>query len=156
MKRTIIFLVFIFLIEGAQQLLQAQGIRAVTRRTVMAPAPGFFLLPGYEAVPPAAPGQPMAAPLGAPAGGFGPGTAGIPQVRVAQASEDPSAVDARVLAFHRKRAVEGSAYAQFALGVRYLEGNGVEKDEAQARYWLSQSAQKGFRQAARVLQNQNW
>lgn len=51
----------------------------------------------------------------------------------------PSAAEtaAKVLAFQQQRALSGSAQAQYDLGVRYLAGDGVEKNLTEARRWLS-------------------
>jgi TPR repeat protein len=65
---------------------------------------------------------------------------------------DKSEVDKRVLAFQRKQAREGSASAEYELGIRYLKGNGVGKDAHQARYWLSLAAKGGSLQAHKKLQ----
>ncbi len=52
-----------------------------------------------------------------------------------------------------KRAEQGSSYAQYELAVRYLTGNGVEKDESAGRSWLEEAARNGSSDAVRKLQS---
>ena len=54
------------------------------------------------------------------------------------------------LAFELKNS--GSAWAQYALGMRYLNGNGVEKNEAIAKVWLKAAADNGDARAKKQLQ----
>lgn len=49
----------------------------------------------------------------------------------------------RSITLYTKAAARGSAGAQYNLGVRYEEGKGVEKDEARAHKYYSQSAEGG-------------
>ena len=57
----------------------------------------------------------------------------------------------KVVESQMSRAAAGSAQAQLDLGLRYLEGDGVEKDEAKGRDWLIKSAQGGNGEAERKL-----
>lgn len=57
----------------------------------------------------------------------------------------------KVVEFQKKRAAEGSAVFQYDLGIRYLNGQGVEKDEVLAREWLAKSAAQGHLPAQRKL-----
>lgn len=57
----------------------------------------------------------------------------------------------KVLEFQQKRASEGSASAQFDMALRYLNGDGVEKNEATARSWLEKAAAGGNSQAVKKL-----
>ncbi len=50
-------------------------------------------------------------------------------------------------------AQHGNATAQFNLGVFYLNGQGVQKDEKQAFEWLGKSAAQGHARALQVLQS---
>jgi TPR repeat protein len=52
-----------------------------------------------------------------------------------------------VLAFQQQRAQESSTSAQYELGMRYLKGDGVEKDTRQARHWLELAAKGGNTEA---------
>ena len=61
---------------------------------------------------------------------------------------DPSKVPAI-----RELASRGEADAQYAMGLIYAEGRGVEIDLAQAHYWLSLAVSQGDRDADR-LRNQ--
>lgn len=58
----------------------------------------------------------------------------------------------RVVEFQTKRAEGGSAQAQYDIGLRYLTGDGVERDETKAREWLQKSADGGNNQAKRKLE----
>ena len=58
----------------------------------------------------------------------------------------------KAVEYQKKRAEEGSAQAQYDLGVRYLKGDGVEKNEALGREWLEKSSKNGFVQADRKLE----
>jgi len=57
----------------------------------------------------------------------------------------------RVIGMQLARAAEGSPAAQFDLGVRYMNGDGVPKDFELARKWLTESALNGHSPAARKL-----
>jgi len=48
-------------------------------------------------------------------------------------------------------AEQGNPSAQYTLGRRYLEGDGVPKDEQKARYWLQKSAAQGNRDSQETL-----
>lgn len=50
----------------------------------------------------------------------------------------------RTISFQMKRAEQGSPSAQYELGLRYLTGDGLEKDEALALKWLQKSAKSGY------------
>lgn len=50
----------------------------------------------------------------------------------------------------RERASRGEADAQYAMGLIYAEGRGVEIDLAQAHYWLSLAIDQGDRDAERL------
>lgn len=58
----------------------------------------------------------------------------------------------KTIEFQKKRASEGSESAQYELGVRYLKGDGVEKDEATGRKWLTESAKNGYGPASKKLE----
>ena len=47
----------------------------------------------------------------------------------------------------RERALAGEVDAQYAMGLIYAEGRGVEVDLAQAHYWLSLAVAQGDRDA---------
>lgn len=51
----------------------------------------------------------------------------------------------------RRAAENGSASAQYNLGLRYYEGNGVPKDAVQAARWYALAAAQGYRQAQNNL-----
>jgi TPR repeat protein len=43
------------------------------------------------------------------------------------------------------------AHAQFSLGIAYMLGEGVAKDEAEAKRWLQKAADQRNKEAARTL-----
>ncbi len=65
--------------------------------------------------------------------------------------KDPRAV----LAANRKRAEGGDKWAQEKLGMRLLDGDGVTRDEHQAKKWLQLAAQQGSQTAKRTLEEIN-
>lgn len=69
---------------------------------------------------------------------------------------EKEAIERRVVAVHSKRAHEGCPISQYELGLRHLEGRGVEQNEAQARKWLVASAQQGNNQAYAKLKNHDF
>ena len=110
---------------------QAQ-IRFLTCQAVKWPVPPMWLFPtGNVSV--AAPPAPVFIP--------------VPQVVPVRPSMDKAELDQHVIAFQKKRAEEGSSSAQYELGMRYLSGNGVEKNVATARKWLQLAAEGGETQA---------
>jgi hypothetical protein len=60
-------------------------------------------------------------------------------------------VEDRVLRFQRENAEAGKRTAQYDLGKRYLEGDGVKRDLDLAKHWLSESAEQGFSPAIKLL-----
>lgn len=57
----------------------------------------------------------------------------------------------KTVEFQKKRASEGSESAQYELGLRYLKGDGVDKDPAEGRKWLALSAKNGYIPATKKL-----
>ena len=64
---------------------------------------------------------------------------------------DKAELDRRVVAFQKKRALEGSPSAQYELGMRYLKGDGVVKDMVTARKWLADAVRGGSTEASKKL-----
>ena len=62
-----------------------------------------------------------------------------------------SAEEKKKLQWQMERAEKGSDTSQFALGIRYLEGKGVEKDLKKSRKWLEASAKQGNVDAKKAL-----
>ena len=57
----------------------------------------------------------------------------------------------KTIEFQKKRAAEGSPSAQYELGVRYLTGDGLEKDEAEGIKLLEESAKQDYTLAKKKL-----
>jgi len=71
----------------------------------------------------------------------------------AQTTGDKKKAEAEVakLKFDQDQAEDGKDLYQYRLGMRYLKGEGVEKDLAKAREWLKKSADQGNQDAAKQL-----
>jgi TPR repeat protein len=67
----------------------------------------------------------------------------------AQAAKDQAT--RKTIEFQKRRAEEGSSTAQYDLGIRYIKGDGVERDEAKGRVLLEASAKNGFNPAVKKL-----
>lgn len=122
--------------------------RRLTRRIApqTRPAPG----PSQPAPAPApAPVQPAPQPVyrAAP-------TAVAPSAPVdpAKVAAQKSKSERDLLEWQKKRAEAGSDNAQYELGVRYLTGNGVDKDEKVGMEWLTKAAKSGNFQAKKKLE----
>ena len=59
----------------------------------------------------------------------------------------------RNIDWQKQQAAAGDPRQQFKLGVRYLTGDGVEKDEAQAKILLKKAADQGHSDAAAKLKS---
>lgn len=79
-----------------------------------------------------------------------PTAAELEAARQARAREDGETA-VRVLKFQRDQAEKGSASAQYDLGMRYLKGDGVQKNEVLARAWLEKAALQDDAQAKAAL-----
>ncbi len=103
-------------------------ISSVTRRTVQKPAPQNFFFP------PVAPAT------------------GTVVIAVRERSpEELDAIQRKTVEFQKQRAEAGSDTAQYDLAVRYLKGEGVQRDLERARRWLEKSAKAGNSLAAKKL-----
>ncbi len=91
----------------------------------------------------------MIAWLGLTKGVKGPNKYGPPLDRQALDRQgDPEAVK-----WYRKNAEQGSVYAQYDLGMCYMEGKGTEKNPQEALKWLSKAAEQGHKQAIKYLRD---
>ena len=52
----------------------------------------------------------------------------------------------------KQLAHEGNPHAQYALGLMYAEGRGIEQDEVKAYYWLSLAIEQGDHDAITLRQ----
>ena len=55
------------------------------------------------------------------------------------------------VAYYRKAAAQGDAEGEFGLGSMYAAGEGVKRDPAEARKWITRAAEKGHVPAVRLL-----
>ena len=78
-------------------------------------------------------------------------TGNVVYVRFTPAS-DPAELLRKTVESQKKRATEGSAGAQYDLGIRYLTGDGVEKSPELGRKWLGLSAAQGNTGAIRKME----
>jgi TPR repeat protein len=58
----------------------------------------------------------------------------------------------KTIEFQKKRAAEGSPSAQYELGLRYFYGDGLEKNEAEGRKWIEESAKNDYTLAKKKLE----
>ena len=58
----------------------------------------------------------------------------------------------KTIEFQKKRAAEGSPSAQYELGLRYLKGDGVDKDEAAGMKLLEESAKQDYTLAKKKIE----
>lgn len=71
-------------------------------------------------------------------------------------NEETVETDTALVDFLKKRSAEGSADAQYSLGICYLNGqNGVKKDEGTAKLLLEMSASRGNAEAKEKLEELN-
>ena len=87
-----------------------------------------------------------AAPAAAATAKAAPTTAEVEQKQMELSLEEK-----KKLQWQMDRAEKGSDPAQYTLGMRYLEGKGVEKDLKKARKWLTESAKQGNADAKKAL-----
>lgn len=120
--------------------------RRIAPQTRPAPAPSQ---PTPAPVPAPVPVQPAPQPVyrAAPAA-VAPSTPVDPAKVAAQKSKS----ERDLLEWQKKRAEAGSDNAQYELGVRYLTGNGVDKDEKVGMEWLTKAAKSGNFQAKKKLE----
>jgi len=71
--------------------------------------------------------------------------------KTSPAKQTAEETERKVLEFQKQQAEKGSGYAQYEMGLRYLEGRGVEQDTAKGREWLEKAAQNGNSDAQRKL-----
>ena len=123
--------------------LSAQSARQLTRRVV----------PPWNNAPPAGK-APAARPGSAP-------PAAVPATNNTAVPAPPPPADAekakqetlrKTIEFQKKRAAEGSPSAQYELGLRYLDGDGVEKDEPAGTQLLQESAKQDYTLAKKKLE----
>ena len=92
------------------------------------------------------------APTPAPASTAQPQPA-VPAVAVREKSPEEKAEALRkTIEFQKARAAEGSSSAQYDLGMRYLNGDGLEKNLELAKKWLQRAADQDNTQAKQQLQ----
>ncbi len=89
--------------------------------------------------PSTAPAPPTAAPAPAP----------IDPEKAEAAKKD---TEDKRLAYQKKKAEEGADYAQYDLGIRYLNGDGVEKNVETGKQWLEKAAKNGHSGAKKKLE----
>jgi TPR repeat protein len=128
--------------------LNAQSARQLTRKIVP---------PSTN--PPPRSVAPASKPPPAPAGAVSPVRGITNAVAAPPPSADPEKARQETLKktieFEKTNADKGSAWAQYALGLRHLTGDGVEKDEAAARQWLESAAKNGDSRAKKKLEELN-
>jgi hypothetical protein len=102
--------------------------------------------PQIRPQPPAVHATPSGAAPAAAAPKAPPTAAELEQKQMEQSAEEK-----KKLQWQMERAEKGSDPAQYTIGMRYLEGKGVEKDFKKARKWLTESARQGNADAKKAL-----
>ena len=136
---------------------RAQGVynRAKSMARGVAPSP-YPSQPArgnpYQPNPGAVARQPMAPPSGA----YAPQApaqrpVAAPRPSAQTTKELPEDVVRRTVEFQKKRAEDGQPSAQYDLGMRYIKGDGIEKDGELGLKWLQTAAKNGSIQATKKL-----
>ena len=101
-----------------------------------------------KTTPPPAPPSPAPAQSGAASTSTT--TKAVPAIHTKTAEEKQEIVE-RTIEHQRKRAEAGNDIAQYDYGMRFLRGEGVEKNLDTARKWLERSAKQGNTLAQKQL-----
>ena len=64
---------------------------------------------------------------------------------------DKSGASEEAVAYYRKAAAQGDADGEFGLGSMYAAGEGVKRDLAEARKWITRAAEQGHAGAVNTL-----
>ncbi len=107
--------------------------------------------PNAPATPPAPPVTQAPAAVTPPATPAPILTNAVPE----KTKEQKAEILRKTIEFQKKKAEEGAPTAQYDLGMRYLNGDGVEKDMDLAKKWLNASATNGNSQAVKKLESLN-
>jgi len=105
------------------------------------------------------PQKPQVSTFGLPSGTANTNLGGVEQVipvsavntNTNQVTVVDDSLTTKIIEFQKKRAAEGSPSAQFSLGVRYLNGDGVERNLEKGKVLLEMSAEQGNQQAKEKL-----
>lgn len=62
----------------------------------------------------------------------------------------------RVLKWHQGLADKGHIHGEYSMGLRYLRGDGVERNEELGRAWLTKAAKQGHDEAYKTLKNTDY
>ena len=73
-----------------------------------------------------------------------------------KAAAEKSEAETRLLKWHQERAENGNAYGQYSMGLRYLKGEGVKRNEELGREWLTKAAKQGHDDAYQTLKNADY
>lgn len=147
MKTTVRFavgLALLLALSAPQACAQLKSGSYYTRKVAPQPARPTPARPAA----PVRPAAPAIAPAYQPAAS---GAAATAPVDPERAKAEKDALVKRTVEFQKKRAEAGSETAQYDLGIRYLNGDGVEQDLKLAKKWLKASAEKGHKFAAKKL-----
>jgi TPR repeat protein len=82
------------------------------------------------------------------------GTVWVPEVSEDEknaAADAKAKTAAKVLAWQKEQADKGDAYGEYKMGVRYMNGDGVDKNLDKARDLLSKSAAQGNTDASNEM-----
>lgn len=140
MKATVCFLVLLFLLT-ANSTVHAQARKLTSR--IVNPDNTLKNPNNPPAAPPPVPQRPAISATPAP----------VPAVAVPEKTkEQKDEMLRKTIEFQKQRALGGAPTAQYDLGMRYLTGDGVEKDLTLAQKWIGASATNGNSQAIKKLE----
>jgi TPR repeat protein len=142
MKRAFVILVAVIAPLLASSIARAQSARQLTRR-IVTPANDPRAANRASASKPA-PTPPAPAPANTNTAVPAPPPPADPEKAKLEALK-------KTIEFQKKRAAEGSPSAQYELGLRYLNGDGLEKDDDAGMKLLEESAKQDYTLAKRKL-----
>ena len=143
MKTVILFalLTFVLLPPAFGQI---TSVKRIARQIKTPPSAEPTNTPARPAAPAARPGAPAPAPA-ASAPWYSPAP------REKTKAEKDEALK-KTIEFQKTQAEGGSASAQYDLGMRFLNGDGVERNEATAKKWFELAAKQDHTQARKQLE----
>ncbi|MEO7676533.1 MAG: SEL1-like repeat protein [Verrucomicrobiota bacterium] len=136
---TLVFIIALSSDAFAQSQARRLTSRIVNPDNTLKTAPQL----GLQPTPPSPTSTaPAAAPVAVPV---------VTNVVPEKTKEQKAEMVRKTVEFQKKRAEAGAPTAQYDLALRYLTGNGVEKDPKLGRKWLETAATNGSNQAVKKL-----
>jgi TPR repeat protein len=131
---------------SARHITEKVGKRIESRNELTKEAMRSGAAPG-EHTPPPAPAAPTPPPQPQATS-----TNKLQAIARPKAKGDKDSADKRLLDFQKQRAMSGQASAQYDLGMRYLNGDGVEENLEEGRKWIEKAAKQEHTMAIKKLE----